>query len=49
MTYSLWECYSAFGYNIISEATSTSTALELVQKELGTRKGYLGLAQAVLQ
>jgi hypothetical protein len=49
MTYSLWECYSNFAYNIISEATSTSTALELVREALGVRKGYADLAQAIIR
>jgi hypothetical protein len=49
MTYSLWECYNDFAYNIISEATSTPTALELVREALGVRKGYADLAQAIIR
>lgn len=49
MTYSLWECYSNFAYNIISEATSTSTARKLVQEALGVRQGYAGLAEAIIR
>jgi len=48
MTYSLWECYNSFGYSIISEATDTSSALELVRQALGQRKGYADLAQAII-
>ena len=49
MTYSLWECYSNFGYSIVSEATDTTTARELVQEALGVRQGYAGLAQAIIR
>jgi len=49
MTYSLWECYNSFGYSIISEATDTSSALELVREALGQRKGYAELAQAIIR
>jgi hypothetical protein len=48
MTDSLWECYSNFGYSIISEATDTSSALELVRQALGQRKGYAELAKAII-
>jgi len=48
MTYSLWECYSNFGYSIVSGATSPSSALELVREALGVRKGYANLAQAII-
>ena len=49
MRYSLWECYNSFGYIIISEATDTSSALELVREALGQRKGYAELAQAIIR
>ena len=48
MTYALWECYSNFGYSIVSGATSPSSALELVRVALGVRKGYSELAQAII-
>jgi hypothetical protein len=48
MTDSLWECYSNFGYSIVSEATSPSSALELVRQALGQRKGYAELAKAII-
>ena len=49
MTFSLWECYSNFGFSIISEATNADTALELVREALGVRKGYADLAQAIIR
>jgi hypothetical protein len=49
MTYALWECYSNFGYSIVSGATSPSSALELVREALGQRKGYAELAQAIIR
>jgi len=49
MALGLWELMDAYAYNLLSEATDCSTARQIVQKELGVRKGYLGLAQAVLQ
>ena len=48
MTYSLWECYNSFGHSIVSEATDSDTALELVRQALGQRKGYAELAQAII-
>ena len=48
MTYSLWECYNSFAYNIVSGATSASSALKLVREALGVRKGYANLAQAII-
>ncbi len=48
MTFALWECYSNFGYNIISEATDSDSALELVREALGQRKGYADLAKAII-
>ena len=48
MTYSLWECYSNFGFSIISEATDAESALELVREALGVRKGYADLAKAII-
>jgi len=48
MTYALWECYSNFGYSIVSGATSASSALELVRQALGQRKGYADLAKAII-
>lgn len=49
MTYSLWECYNSFAYNIIREATDGDTARELVQEALGVRQGYAGLAEAIIR
>ena len=48
MTYSLWECYSNFGFSIVSEATDAESALELVREALGVRKGYADLAEAII-
>jgi hypothetical protein len=48
MNYSLWTCYNSFGYGIVSEATSPSSALELVREALGVRKGYADLAEAII-
>jgi hypothetical protein len=49
MTFALWECYSNFAYNIVSEATVTPSATELVRQALGVRKGYADLAQAIIR
>ena len=48
MSHSLWECYNSFGYGIISGATDSDSALELVRLALGVRKGYSELAQAIV-
>jgi hypothetical protein len=48
MNYSLWTCYNSFGYDIISEATDSDSALELVLQALGQRKGYAELAKAII-
>jgi hypothetical protein len=49
MTMALWELYSSYAWNVVSEATDASSARELVQRELGTRRGYTNLAKAMLR
>ena len=49
MALGLWELMDAFIYDLLSEATDSPSARDIVQKELGVRHGYLGLAKAVLQ
>jgi hypothetical protein len=49
MGYSLWESYRDFAQKVITEATDTSSALEIVREALGQRKGYADLAQAIIR
>jgi len=48
MASGLYETYSWFAWDVISEATNASEALEIVQVALGVRKGYTQLAQAII-
>ena len=49
MAHGLWELMNSFAYNLLSEATDCPTARELVQTELGVRKGYANLAEAIIR